>query len=413
MKNKIITVSFLAIIFGVFLANLVVPDTELSFGERRKLAQLPEFSVERIFNAKYMDDFDKYTTDQFIGREFFRRVKTFVDKNAFLKLDTNGLFHAQNSIFSIEYPLREDKVAYMCQRLNALYDRYLSDMNVYYSIVPDKNYYLPDNGSYLIMDYRKLETLMARDMPKQAKYIDLFDTLTLDNYYCSDGHWRQETLAPVVSALYEAMGNSQVFDPTQYDYSRYTPFYGVYYGQLAGMADPDTLIWLENQVTRDAQVTTLGRPGQKDSPVSYSLYKSNDDYSYDEYLDDVQPLIDWDESVPFLLEDASRVALHGDLPVYYQDGLGGMDSYDVYLYGAQPLIFLDNPHNSSGRELIIFRDSYGSSLAPLLLEGYSRITLVDLRYITQELLSAFISFDNQDVLCMFSTTIINNSDIVR
>ena len=365
MKDKIITISFLVIIFGLFLANLLIPDVELSYSERRRLAQFPEFSVKTVFDGTFMTDFDTYTTDQFTGRETFRGIKTFVDRNIMRKQDTNGLFQAEGGIFTIEYPLRADKVVHICRRLSALYDSYLTGMNVYYSIVPDKNYYVPDPDSYLLMDYRKLESIMAENMPRGANYINLFEVLELDNYYLSDGHWRQETLKPVVDKLNMGMGNSQLFDPEQYEQFKYEPFYGAYYGQLAGMAAPDTLIWLENQITRDAQITSLGHPGQE------------------------------------------------NLPIYYQGGLGGMDSYDVYLYGAQPLIILDNPHNLSGRELILFRDSFGSSLAPLLLEGYSRIILVDLRYITQELLADYITFTDQDVLCIFSTSVINNSDIIR
>jgi len=384
MKNKnekIVTISFLILLFGLFFANLFSPDQELSYSERRRLAQLPKLSVKEVFNAEYMKAFDKYATDQFIGREPFRGVKTFVDRNIFLKRDTNRLFQVDGSVFSIEYPLHEDKVLNLCGKLGALYDRYLDGMNVYYTVIPDKNYHLPADGSglrmdtnsmerthtdmYLRMDYERLEELMLANMPSEAKYIDLFGTLSLSNYYMSDGHWRQETLKPVVDKLYGELGISMTFDPSQYEERSYEPFYGAYYGQLAGMAKPDTIIWLENYITRDAIVTSLGHPGRE------------------------------------------------DLPIYYEEGLKGMDAYDVFLYGAQPLITLDNPHNTSGRELILVRDSFGSSIAPLLLEAYSRIIIVDLRYITQELLADYITFENQDVLCMFSTIIINNSDIIR
>jgi len=365
MKNKAVVVSFLLVLFALFAANLIVPDQALSYGERRRLAQMPALSVKSVFSGEFMEKFDTYSTDQFVWREPFRRVKTFADRSIFLKRDTNGLFQVQGGIFSIEYPLRGDKVSRMCSRFNALYDRYLVGMNVYYSIVPDKNYFLPDDGSYLVMDYDRMAELVCAGMPKDAQYVDLFGALKLENYYGSDGHWRQETLKPVVDTLYGAMGIAAAFDPAQYEHRSYAPFYGAYYGQLAGMAEPDTIIWLENDITRGAAVTSLSFPGRE------------------------------------------------DLTVYNEEGLGGMDSYDVFLYGAQPLITLDNPLCASGRELILIRDSYGSSLAPLLLEGYSRITLVDLRYITQELLANYIEFDDQDVLCVFSTTIINNSDIIR
>ena len=365
MKNKIITISFLLVLFSLFFANLILPDKKLSYSERRRLAQLPKFEVDKILSGETATAFNKYSTDQFAGREPFRAIKTFTDRNIFLKKDTNRLFWAQGGIFSIEYPLKPDKVESMCQKLTNLTDTYFDGLDLYYSVVPDKNYFLPKEGGYLVMDYGQMVEIMRQNMPARAEYIDVFDVLTLDNYYQSDGHWRQETLKPVIDRLNSAMGLDSRFYAANYEHRSYSPFYGAYYGQLAGMAPPDTLVWLENQVTKDAVVTSVGNR--------------------------------WP----------------GELPMYYERGLGGMDSYELYLHGAQPLMFLENPHNTSGRELILVRDSYGSSLAPVLLESYSKIILVDLRYITQQLLGDYIQFGGQDVLFMFSSTIINNSDTIR
>ena len=361
MKDKLTVALFLVVLLGLFAANVFMPDAPLSFGERRRLAQLPKLSASDVMSGKFMGDFDKYSTDQFVGRELFRRLKTSVDQSILQKKDSNGLFRVGDGAFSIEYPLQENNVDFMCERLNVLYDRYLSGMNVYFCIVPDKNYYLPRDGSYLLMDYNKLGAMMQEKLPAGIGHIEIYDALSAENYFLSDGHWRQESLRPVTQALGDAMGYSASFDPASYEHLSYNPFYGAYYGQLAGLASADTIVWLENDVTRSAVVTSLGHPGQE------------------------------------------------KLPIYNTDGLTGMDSYDVFLYGAQPLITLDNPLNTAGRELILFRDSFGSSLAPIMLEDYSRITLVDIRYITQDLLAEYIEFGEQDVLLMFSSTIINNS----
>ena len=55
------------------------------------------------------------------------------------------------------------------------------------------------------------------------------------------------------------------------------------------------------------------------------------------------------------------------------------------------------------------RDSFASSLAPLLVSGYRKITLVDLRYISGDMIGNFIDFKDQDVLFLYSTLILNNS----
>ena len=56
---------------------------------------------------------------------------------------------------------------------------------------------------------------------------------------------------------------------------------------------------------------------------------------------------------------------------------------------------------------------FGSSMAPLLAEGYRKITLVDTRYIAPELLRNFVSFENADVLFLYSALILNQSSALR
>ena len=59
--------------------------------------------------------------------------------------------------------------------------------------------------------------------------------------------------------------------------------------------------------------------------------------------------------------------------------------------------------------MIVFRDSFAGSLIPYLVEGYQKITLVDIRYVDSKLLGAFLKVDNQDVLYLYSTILLNNS----
>ena len=98
--------------------------------------------------------------------------------------------------------------------------------------------------------------------------------------------------------------------------------------------------------------------------------------------------------------------------VYDEKKLGEMDSYDVFLSGSTPLVTIENDNCETKKELIIFRDSFSSSLAPLLVEEYNKITLIDTRYVSYEIIGDFVDFENCDVLFMYSTLVINNSNIV-
>ena len=74
------------------------------------------------------------------------------------------------------------------------------------------------------------------------------------------------------------------------------------------------------------------------------------------------------------------------------------------------LLRIENPHADTDRELIIFRDSFGSSMAPLLAKGYKTVTVVDIRYLSSAMLGRFIDFHGQDVLFLYSTLVLNNSN---
>ena len=99
--------------------------------------------------------------------------------------------------------------------------------------------------------------------------------------------------------------------------------------------------------------------------------------------------------------------------VYDTEKLTSKDLYDVYLSGSQSLLRIENPGASTDRELIVFRDSFGSSLVPLLVSEYKTVTLVDIRYINSQLLSRYLEFNGQDVLLLYSTLVINNGTTLK
>ena len=99
--------------------------------------------------------------------------------------------------------------------------------------------------------------------------------------------------------------------------------------------------------------------------------------------------------------------------VYDLSKLDSRDLYDVYLSGARALLTIENPHGEAGKELIVFRDSFGSSMVPLLVQDYSKVTLVETRYNSGCLFDQFLEFHGQDVLFLYSTLILNSSSAIK
>ena len=81
----------------------------------------------------------------------------------------------------------------------------------------------------------------------------------------------------------------------------------------------------------------------------------------------------------------------------------------MFLSGTRAILTIENPMAEEVKELIVFRDSFGSSLIPLLMEEYSKITVLDIRYVNSSILGQYVEFGNQDALFLYSTMMLNNS----
>ena len=99
--------------------------------------------------------------------------------------------------------------------------------------------------------------------------------------------------------------------------------------------------------------------------------------------------------------------------IYDESKIGGSDLYEMFLSGSVSLLRIDNPNAQTDRELIVFRDSFGSAIAPLLMNAYAKVTLVDIRYIQIDMPGRFLEFNGQDVLFLYSTLVLNNSSTIK
>lgn len=353
-KNAIISIGFVTIIFIVFIINLVKPDEKISISERRKLEQFPDITVKEIFNGNVSKKFEKYAMDQYVGRDLFRSIKTLFNFEIYKQKDNNGLFVKDNAIYKIEYPINENAIEKTAQKINQIKDKYLKGMNVYYSIIPDKNYFLDEN--YLKLDYKKMQDIMQDNFP-DIKYINIFNELDIQDYYRTDTHWKQENIKKVLNKIERKM---RLKDTSKINYEEVEigDFYGTYYGQIGIPIMPDKIKYLTNETIENC--ITYNYETKKESKV----------YDLDKYKKSA-------------------------------------DKYDIYLSGPTSVIEIRNPKSNTEKELILFRDSFGSSLAPLLIENYKKITLIDIRYININLLENYVKFENQDVLFLYSSLILN------
>ena len=360
IKNIAVTFSFLVAL--TFLVGMSVKmyfhPVATSESERRPLAQFPtEITWESILDRTSIEKFEDYSVDQFPFREFFRSLKAKFQLNVLGLAENNGLAVKDGYIAKIEPEFTDALVEYSTGRLQYVYEKYLKDNggDKFVAIVPDKNYFLGKEYGYPSPNYDELVAMVQDKLPEMG-YINLFDVLELEDYYRTDTHWSQDKIGAVADTLLEAMGAA---DRVTGEYTENTlyPFYGVYYGQSALQPTPDTITYLTSDILNACTVYD---------------YETGETYG-----------------------------------IYNFEKFEGKDGYEFFLSGTKALIRVDNPNATTDEELIIFRDSFGSSITPLLAEGYKSIYLVDIRYVMPDLLDRFIDFEGKDVLYLYSALILN------
>jgi len=375
LRDKLASAVLILSLGAIFLLNIVIPPPSVLISERRIPAKLPELSLNTVLTGGFMSNFEDYAADNFVFRDAFRSIHSILIFDIFFQRDMTGLYRSKNiglgefhPIDESAYKLSAHKIDTVAQILSA------SGLNVYYSLIPDKSlfaeHYLP--GFDLVLAEEILDQVLG-DFP----YISLADLIDAGTYYKTDLHWDQTKIADISDYIVSSMGAHS--GTGFYNYEIAGEFYGLYAGQYAFPVPADTLSF----------VSDLGIISESDTRATLHLSSINAKY-------------------------LSEKTLEFELGLIYDiDRYKGIDPYDFFLSGPQPLIILENT-SAPERELFMFRDSFGSSLAPLFMPFYSRIYLIDLRYINFKLLDLFIDFTpGADALFIYSSQIFNNPSILQ
>lgn len=361
IRNIVVTCIFVLFIFffaAMCIVNYFNP-TATSESERRPLAQFPdEMTWQGIVDKTVIDEFEDYSVDQFPFREFFRSIKAKFQLGVLGLKENNGLAVEDGYIAKVEQNFNDKVTDYSVGRLEYIYNKYIKDNggNKYVSIIPDKNYFLGEKYGYVAPDYDALVGKVTSALDGM-EYIDIFGALELGDYYRTDTHWSQEKLHDVLAVLSDKMGFEVSGEYTENVASE--DFKGVYFGQSALSPDPDKIVYLTNDVL------------------------------------DALTVYDYENNQTYGIYDVSK--------------LGGNDEYEFFLSGTRALLRIDNPNATSDKELVIFRDSYGSSISPLIAEGYKSVYVVDIRYVMPDIVPMLIELDGKDVLFLYSTLILNSN----
>ncbi len=350
MKEKIISISFIIIIFIGTLSTFILKDKDISNVERRKLA------TKKTLKEDFNNNLDKYLSDQFFMRDELLTLNSAFNRYILNNKEYNDVYLKGDYIIEKNYPLDNDSVNNFINKLNLINNEYLENNKCYYAIIPDKSYFLSDN-KYLKIDYESLYSKLNKEL--RVREIIIQDLLNIKDYYKTDIHLKQDSYFKIIERL-SSYFNLELKN-IKYEEKVYKNFKGSSFYKIP-FSKKEDLIYFSNPILNNVKVKHL------------------------EYKDNY---------------------------IYKEKALNSSDAYNIFLSGPSSLIEIINDKAYSSKELIIFRDSFGSSIAPLLVPYYGKITLIDLRYININIVNNYVDFNNQDVLFLYSTLLVNNSFLLK
>lgn len=321
---------FLGFIFIVPIITLFTPDKKISEIENKILTQLPRLTWNNITSKRFMNEFDKYTTDQFPFRANFLEIKNSYSyilgqrEIRDIYIGNNGRLMEKFTFNKSIIDKNISQVINISKNLDSIYN-----INSTLMIIPTSIAFYVENLPYWAINDSQEDTLnYISTISKNLDYLSFYspyDVLEKNKdkyiYFNTDHHWTQLG----AKLAYEDMFKLEINDnPTKVA----TDFYGTYYSKAM-------------------------LPNLKGDTIF--AYKDYNNFNIN---------IDFENNYNTL---------------YDSDKLKGKNKYQYFLHGDPAFAVIDGNPNLK-EEVIIFKDSYAHNFIPFLTKNYKKIHVVDPRY---------------------------------
>ena len=344
-----LAIVFCAVLAGVFVLLLVLPKHagELSPLEFRTLAEHPfagktasKLSNELV-KGELSDNVDSFLEDHFPGRSFLIALNSYYLRLTGRNANQPVIWGKGERLYGAPLPESSDKFGENELKISAFAEA--NGLETYIAVVPSSALVCGDELPAVCPDYYDagyIAELSQRGFTYVPDLIALYSAQEDPEalFYRTDHHWTMEGAYVCYADLCEKLGETPAarseFTKEGYE------FYGSFYRE-AGLwqISPDTLeIWRSPKL--DSAVTTIG--------------------------------------------SGERAIVHSGVYDEAKLAEGEVDRYAAYLWSNNPITVIENPEGN-GETVLLLKDSYGNSIAPLLAMNFSRVVMLDTRYYTSAL----------------------------
>ncbi|MCR4780403.1 MAG: hypothetical protein K5876_04830 [Ruminiclostridium sp.] len=361
---KIVTVAlFAAMLISLPVLTFVFNPSDpepFSENENKKLAKFPEVSFNSFRDESLMNGIEDWFSDRFFGREEWIRAKNGTER-LLGKTDVNGIYTADDRMIEIWEGFDPEYVGKSLNAVNKFAAKY-PGKPMYFLLAPtSQEVYsgLFPQGAPIGSQTALFE--FCRDNLKDITAINVIPTMKTHSadyiYYRTDHHW---TSFGAYLAYYDA-AKVMGFKPSElneFDIEHASDsFRGTLYSKT-----------LDNGVTPDV-IDYYHLRGAGDITLTIG------DNTYDS--------------------------------LYFRDFLKVKDKYSSFLGQNSPQMEIQT--GAEGPSLLIFKDSYAHSMIPFLTAHFSRITVLDMRYI-KDGVSNHVNVDDYDSVLFIYNAITFSQD---
>ena len=347
------------LVFSAFLAltltlNLLWPKQTFSEKENRYLKPFPAFSLSSLFSGEYASGIEEYCSDHFAGRDMWISLKARFEL-AQGKSENNGVFLCAGERliepFTVFDPAEAER---KIQCVNSFARK--AGVPVVLGLIPSSAELYSDllpEGVGSCSQREMIDFVYARSETADADILAALEPFSGEYiFYRTDHHWTSLGAYRARSAIAEALS---IGESGEYDRKAVSADF------LGSAYSSSGFFWVKP--------------------------------------DTIETFVD---ETPDVLVERYETAEPETGELYEEDMLDTKDKYRFFLGGNCPRIVI-----RTGREglpsLLIVRDSYADSLVPFLLDSFSEIHLLDLRYY-RESVSDYVSAGEIDkVLILIST----------
>lgn len=346
----------LIIFFALY--GFIMPDRFYSENENRMLQQNPVLTLQGLADGSFMDNFEAYLTDQFPLRDEAIYVKSLIERILGKKEENGAYIGSDGFIFDRQTPYNEEGMRELAEAINA-FKKENPQLNTVFALSPNSSciyseklpeYLETENQAqqiesfYALLDKDIIKTDITEALMEAKKENPVF--------YKTDHHWTTRGAFSAFEKLQEPLG----FEMKAEDYE----FYNVT-NRFKG--------------TLSAKVTSVS----SEDSLEVCIPKGSEGSFFIDFYGEKE------KSASFL----------------YKEKLRDKNKYEVFLGGNYAMLSVTTALEND-RKLVVIKDSFANCLLPMLTPYFSKILVLDPRYMTESVSTILQEDKYTDLLFLYN-----------